>query len=104
VVATHRPRGTFHAAEVAHCYDIYLLVQALEGLLPPKKTDVEPKPAIVDDARYEECNMAEVRARSFPAGSDFFDQGFASQFGEGADDDAWEDDEDEGADPECRTQ
>ncbi|THH19798.1 hypothetical protein EW146_g1418 [Bondarzewia mesenterica] len=78
---------------------------ALEALLPPKKADVEPKPQVVDEVPYEESDMVEVRARSFPAGSDFFDQVFASQFGEGADDDAWEDDEDEdGAEPECRTQ
>lgn len=58
---------------------------ALEALLPPKKTDVEPRPAVVDEAEYEESDMVE--------------------FGEGADEEAWEDDDDEGgAEPECRTQ
>ena len=90
-----------------HCDSCLNLGQALEALLPPKKTDVEPRPAVVDEAEYEESDMVEVRARSFPADTDFFDQGFAfaSQFGEGADEEAWEDDDDEGgAEPECRTQ
>lgn len=73
-------------------------------MLPPKKVDVDPKPEIVDEAAYEETDVVEVRSRSFPAGSDFFDQGFASQFGE--DEGAWEDDDDddEGVEPECRPQ
>ncbi|KAI0067380.1 DnaJ-domain-containing protein [Artomyces pyxidatus] len=79
--------------------------QVLETLLPAKKADVEPKPSVVDDARYEESDLLEVRSQSFPAGSDFFDQGLGFQFGEGADEGAWEDeDEDEGGEPECRTQ
>jgi DnaJ family protein A protein 2 len=78
-------------------------------LLPPKKTEVDPLPDIVNEVDYEESDIVEVRARSFPASPDFFDQGFASQFGEGGDS-AWEDDEDDddenfGAEtPECRTQ
>ncbi|KAI0050442.1 DnaJ-domain-containing protein [Auriscalpium vulgare] len=60
-------------------------VKTLETLLPPKKADVEPKPSTVDEAKYEESDMVE--------------------FGEGADDDAWEDaDDEEGGETECRTQ
>lgn len=51
-----------------------------------------------------------MRARCFPASSDFFDEAFASQFGEGDEDD-WEDEEDDdyddhgmGGEPECRQQ
>jgi DnaJ homolog subfamily A member 2 len=46
-----------------------------------------------------------VRARSFPAGLGFFDQAFASQFGEGDEND-WEDEDevDDGGPPECQTQ
>jgi DnaJ family protein A protein 2 len=66
---------------------------------------------VVDEAGFEESDIVDVRARSFPAGSGFFDQGFHSQFGEGEDD--WEDDDDDddedlddhlGAEPECRQQ
>ncbi|TFY60811.1 hypothetical protein EVG20_g7283 [Dentipellis fragilis] len=77
---------------------------ALESLLPPKKSDVEPRPEVVDEATFEESDMVEVRGQSFPASPGFFDQDFASQFGEGADEDGWEDDDDEGEPPECRTQ
>ncbi|ESK92330.1 dnaj-like protein subfamily a member 2-like protein [Moniliophthora roreri MCA 2997] len=63
--------------------------KALEQVLPPKKTDVEPQPEIVDDADFEESDIME--------------------FGEGDEDD-WED-EDEGfgfgprpGEPECRPQ
>lgn len=78
----------------------------MENALPPKKRDVEPRPAVVDEAAYEESDIVDVRSRSFPAG-DFFDQGFASQFGGG--EDAWvdedEDDEfDDDHEPECRPQ
>lgn len=81
------------------------LLQKLGPLLPPKKEDVDPRPAVVDEAEFEESDIVDVRARSFPASPNFFDHGFASQFGEG-DEDAWEDEgEDEmGGDPECRTQ
>ena len=48
-----------------------------------------------------------MRARSFPAGSGFFDQAFPSQFGEGDEND-WEDDEgdedEDGGPPECQPQ
>jgi curved DNA-binding protein CbpA len=85
--------------------------QTLAKLIPPKKSDVDPLPAIVDDANFEESDIVDVRQRSFPASSDFFDQGFASQFGDGDEDD-WEDDDDDderdyddgGPDPECRPQ
>ncbi|KAH9068156.1 hypothetical protein EDB83DRAFT_2506151 [Lactarius deliciosus] len=80
--------------------------KALAALLPPKKTDIEPLPEIVDDVAFEESTLTEVRARSFPAGSGFFDQAFPSQFGEGDEND-WEDDDDdddEGGPPECQPQ
>jgi DnaJ family protein A protein 2 len=87
-----------------------LILEALERLLPSKKPDMDPMPEIVDEVPYEEGDIVDVRARSFPAGSDFFDQGFASQFGEGDDDD-WEDDDGDdydndnmGGEPECRPQ
>ena len=44
-----------------------------------------------------------MRARSFPAGAEFMDQNFTSQFGEG-DDDAWTDDDDDEDGPECAQQ
>lgn len=82
--------------------------QALAAILPPKKAEVDPSPAIIDEATFEEADLEDVRARSFPA-TDFFDQAFASQFGN--DDDEWEDeDEDDyddhglGGEPECRPQ
>jgi DnaJ family protein A protein 2 len=85
-------------------------LEALERLLPSKKPDMDPMPEIVDEIPYEEGDIVDVRARSFPAGSDFFDQGFASQFGEGDEDD-WEDedgddydDDNMGGEPECRPQ
>jgi DnaJ family protein A protein 2 len=80
-------------------------------MLPPKKTEMSPPPPVVDEAEFEESDIVDVRARSFPAGSNFFDQGFQSQFGE--DDDDWEDEDDEdnedlddghGTEPECRQQ
>lgn len=58
----------------------------------------------MDEADFEESDIVDVRARSFPAG-DFFDQAFASQFGE--DEDDWEDDDeddDEDGEPDCRPQ
>ncbi|KAI9570525.1 hypothetical protein HD554DRAFT_2170129 [Boletus coccyginus] len=83
---------------------------ALERLLPPKKANIEPAPEIIDVAAFEEAELEDVRERYFPASSDFFDEGFASQFGEG-DDDAWEDEDDDdyddhemGGEPECRQQ
>ena len=85
-------------------------MQALERLLPPKKATIEPAPEIVDEAPFEEAELDDVRERYFPASSDFFDQGFASQFGEGDEDD-WEDEDDDdyedhglGGEPECRPQ
>ena len=49
--------------------------------------DVDPQPEIVDEADFEESDIVDVCARSFPASQNFFDQGFVSQFGEGNDDD-----------------
>ena len=64
---------------------------------------MEPRPEVVDEADFEESDIVDVRARSFPASQNFFDQGFASQFGEGNEDD-WEDEDDEDGEPECRPQ
>ncbi|KAF8969256.1 hypothetical protein BDZ97DRAFT_1915598 [Flammula alnicola] len=75
---------------------------AVEAVLPPKRTDVDPQPEAVDEADFEESDIVDVGARSFPAGR-FFDQAFASQFGE--DDEDWEEDEDdEDGEPDCRPQ
>lgn len=74
-------------------------------MLPPKKSEMSPQPPVVDEAEFEESDVVDVRAQSFPAGSDFFDQGFQSQFGGGDDD--WEDEDEEdhmGTEPECRQQ
>ncbi|TFY82878.1 hypothetical protein EWM64_g1132 [Hericium alpestre] len=57
--------------------------KTLESLLPPKKSDVEPRPDIVDEARFEESDMVE--------------------FGEG-EEEAWEDEEEDMEQPECRQQ
>jgi DnaJ homolog subfamily A member 2 len=78
----------------------------LGTLLPAKKADLVPQPEIVDEPFFEEADLAAVRARSFPADQDFFNQGFP-QFGE--DEDDWEDEDDEdddydNAEPECRQQ
>jgi DnaJ family protein A protein 2 len=76
--------------------------QALAALLPPKETDIEPLPEIVVQVAFEESTLDEVRARSFPAGSGFFDQAFPSQFGEGDENDCEdEEDEDDGRPTEC---
>jgi DnaJ family protein A protein 2 len=75
---------------------------------------MDPPPAVVDEANFEESNIMDVRKGTFQASSDFFDHGFTSQFGEGSDDE-WEDEDDEededggafsegGAAPECRHQ
>ncbi|EKM78660.1 hypothetical protein AGABI1DRAFT_75045 [Agaricus bisporus var. burnettii JB137-S8] len=69
--------------------------QALASLLPPKKQDIEPLPNQVDDAAFEEVDLAEVRSHSYAAGPNFFDQGFPHQFGEGNEDDWLDDDDDD---------
>ena len=76
----------------------------MERLLPPKKSDLVPTPAIVDEVTYDEADIVDVRSRSFPAGSEFFNQGSGFQFGE--EDDAWTDEEEEDDlhEPECRSQ
>jgi DnaJ family protein A protein 2 len=74
-------------------------------VLPPKKRDIEPRPEVVDQAVFEESDIVDVRARSFPAGPDFFDRAFSSQFG--SNDDDWEDDDDDeygGDGTECTPQ
>ncbi|KAI0768127.1 DnaJ C terminal domain-containing protein [Trametes elegans] len=79
--------------------------QALGGLLPPKKPEMDPKPAVVDEVPFEESDIVDVRETPFNASSSFFDHASGFQFG-GGDEDEWEDDEDEDDDmePECRTQ
>jgi DnaJ homolog subfamily A member 2 len=64
---------------------------------------------VVEEADFEESDIVDVRARTYPAGSDFFDHGFSTQFGEGDDD--WEDEDGEddeydedGGQPDCRPQ
>lgn len=55
----------------------------------------------MDDVSFEKGDIAGVRAKSFPAGRDFFDSATFD------DEDGWEDeDEDDefGAEPECRQQ
>ncbi|KAF8656834.1 hypothetical protein AX16_002382 [Volvariella volvacea WC 439] len=81
-------------------------LQALQALLPPKKGNIEPLPEIVDDADFEETDIVDVRARSFPASSNFFDHGFPSQFGGENNSDEWvdEDDSDDLDDPGCQPQ
>ncbi|KAI0787817.1 DnaJ-domain-containing protein [Fomes fomentarius] len=79
--------------------------QALAAVLPPKKPEMDPKPAVVDEVPFEESDIVDVRETPFPAGSNFFDHASGFQFGE--DDEAdWEDDDDDddGTEPECRTQ
>jgi DnaJ family protein A protein 2 len=82
-------------------------LKALEALLPAKRSDVDPQPDVVDEPKFEESDILEVRSRSFPASASFFDHGF-SQFGEN--EDGWEDEDDDGDDddldgePECRPQ
>ncbi|KAI0925708.1 hypothetical protein AcV5_008373 [Taiwanofungus camphoratus] len=84
---------------------------ALESFLPPKKSEMDPKPAIVDELPFEESDMQDVRETPFSAaGAHFFDHDLGSQYGEGGDAE-WEDededeDEDEhfGAQPECAQQ
>ncbi|THH30004.1 hypothetical protein EUX98_g4195 [Antrodiella citrinella] len=79
--------------------------QTLEALLPPKKTEMEPKPAVIDEVPFEEGDIVDVRETPF-AGTNFFDHGFDTQFGEGDDEEDWEDDEDddEHGEPDCRPQ
>ena len=86
-VRTISPRSSPHS---------HHLLQRLEKLLPPKRVDVEPRPAVVDEAQFELSDIADARGRPFPTSSDFFDHG---------DEDEWEDEEDDDDDePECRTQ
>ncbi|KAH9945316.1 DnaJ-domain-containing protein [Epithele typhae] len=81
---------------------------ALAAVLPPKKAEMDPKPAVVDEVPFEESEIVDVRERPFPAGSNFFDHAHGFQFGEGEEadweDDEDDDDEDDGMEPECRTQ
>ncbi|RPD75245.1 DnaJ-domain-containing protein [Lentinus tigrinus ALCF2SS1-7] len=78
--------------------------QALEAILPPKKPEMDPKPAVVDEVPFEASDIVDVRETPFPAGSNFFDHPSGFQFGDGDEAD-WEDDEDdEDGEPECRPQ
>ena len=83
---------------------LMICAQALEALLPPKKPEMDPKPAVIDEVDFEESDLADVRETPF-AGSNFFDHGFDTQFGEGDEED-WEDDDedDEHGEPDCRPQ
>ncbi|KAH8831526.1 DnaJ C terminal domain-containing protein [Flagelloscypha sp. PMI_526] len=47
--------------------------EALARLLPPKKEELDPLPAIVDDASFEESDLSNVKARAFAPGQNFFD-------------------------------
>ncbi|KAJ6631010.1 hypothetical protein B0H10DRAFT_1980333 [Mycena sp. CBHHK59/15] len=80
----------------------------LASLIPPKKVDIDPRPAVVSTAAFEEADIEEVRDRYFPASQDFFDHAFASQFGEGDEADWVEDDDDDEfgrpGEPDCRPQ
>lgn len=70
--------------------NVLRVLQALESLLPPKKKDLEPLPDVVDEADYQESDIAELR-------STFLDHGFG-------DESEWEDDDDDEDEPECRPQ
>lgn len=80
-------------------------------LLPPKRIDAEPRPEVVHEAAFEESDIVDVRSRSFPATSSFFDHGFPSQFG-GNDENDWVDEDDDdrqtddgmGPEPQCQPQ
>jgi len=63
---------------------------ALEKLLPPKKPDISPRPAIVDDVEYEATDVANF--------GDDDDEEWDS------DEDEDEDDDDDLGNPECRPQ
>lgn len=79
----------------------------MEKLLPPRRPDLEPRPAVVDAPSYEEADSADVRTRSFAADANFLNQSAFSafQFGANDDDDAWtDDDDDDERHPECPTQ
>ncbi|KAG6850691.1 hypothetical protein H0H93_009849 [Arthromyces matolae] len=98
--AWHNPSFLFLLIDLSHH-------QALESLLPPKRSDPEPLPEVVTKAQFEESDIIDVRFGSFPAGKTFFDA-FSPQFGD--DDDDWEDDNDDdddfddGQQPECNPQ
>ena len=86
---------------------IFYSLQALEAILPPKREEMNPKPAVIDEVPFEEGDIVDVRETPF-AGSNFFDHGFGTQFGDDDEGD-WEDeededDEDEMGEPECRPQ
>ncbi|KAF6757205.1 DnaJ-domain-containing protein [Ephemerocybe angulata] len=72
-------------------------LKALASLLPPKKKELEPLPAIVDEVPYEESDIGDLR-------SSFLDhEGFEGQFDE-HDSDWSDEDDDEDGEPECRPQ
>jgi DnaJ homolog subfamily A member 2 len=64
----------------------------------------------VDEAEFEETDIVNVRSRSFPASSSFFDHGFTSQFGDDEndwvdeDEDDGETDDGMGPEPQCPQQ
>ena len=68
---------------------------------------MDPKPAVIDEVPFEGGDIVDVRETRF-AGSNCFDHGFGTQFGDDDEGD-WEDeddedDEDEMGEPECRPQ
>lgn len=78
----------------------------MANILPPKKPEMDPKPAVVDEVPFEESDIVDVRETPFNASSSFFDHASGFQFA-GGDEDDWEDeedDDDDGMEPECRTQ
>ncbi|KAI0329112.1 DnaJ-domain-containing protein [Cubamyces sp. BRFM 1775] len=81
--------------------------KTLADILPPKKPEMDPKPAVVDEVPFEESDIVDVRETPFNASSSFFDHASGFQFAGGGEDE-WEDeeddDDDDGMEPECRTQ
>ncbi|KAG8970252.1 hypothetical protein FRC03_010442 [Tulasnella sp. 419] len=62
-------------------------VKSLEQLLPPKKADLVPRPAIVDEVQYKSSDI----------------ENFGKNDDDDDDEENWTDDDEEGG-PECRTQ
>jgi hypothetical protein len=81
-----------------------LSMQSLAKLLPPKKADLDPRPAVVDEAPFEEADPTDV-CTSFWSSDYLLIR--LPQFGDGGEE-AWVDEDDdyddEDGDPDCRTQ
>ena len=93
--------------------------QTLSALLPPRKSEIDPLPEVVDEVPFETSDLGDVRDPPFSAGAHFFDHpsffGSEAQFGDADDEDdegdvegGWVDEDDEdghGMDgAECRHQ